>query len=133
MKSFIHRLMGYIAISAITSTSALMPRLTLADDSNMAPAPSAPYSSAPVAPEYTYQAAPSAEAMFFDGLIFRPLMFASTLVGVGVFIATLPFSSLGGNVDDAAQRLVVEPAEATFTECLGCLPGRTFIYGGRQY
>jgi hypothetical protein len=130
MKSFIRRWLSYSAISAMTGLSVLAPGSTLAEDPSMAtPAPSAPYSSGPAGPQYTSQVAPSAEAMFFDGLVYRPLMFVATLLGTGTFIATLPFSILGGNVDAAAQRLVVEPAEATFTECLGCLPGRSFVYG----
>jgi len=63
---------------------------------------------------------PTAEEMIVDGLIYRPLGLAGTIVGTGVFIVTLPFSLLGGNVDDAAERLVVEPAKNTFTRCLGC-------------
>lgn len=63
---------------------------------------------------------PTAEEMIVDGLIYRPLGLVGTIVGTGVFIVTLPFSLLGGNADDAAERLVVEPAKNTFTRCLGC-------------
>lgn len=63
---------------------------------------------------------PTAEEMIVDGLIYRPLGLAGTIVGTGLFIVTLPFSLLGGNADDAADRLVVEPAKNTFTRCLGC-------------
>ncbi|MDX1518993.1 MAG: multidrug transporter [Gammaproteobacteria bacterium] len=66
---------------------------------------------------------PSAGAMILDGLVYRPLSLAGTAVGLGVFIVTLPFSALGGNVEQAGETLVVEPARATFGECLGCLPG----------
>lgn len=65
---------------------------------------------------------PTAEEMIIDGLIYRPLYLAGTAIGLGVFIATLPFSVIGGNADQAGQTLVVEPAKATFGECLGCLP-----------
>lgn len=65
---------------------------------------------------------PSAEAMIVDGLLYRPLSLAGTLVGTGLFIVTLPFSLIGGNADEAGQRLVVEPANSTFDRCLGCLP-----------
>ncbi len=149
MKPFVRQLVGYSVISALINISALAPRLTWAGDPNMAAsapitqpaganqaasgdpdmAPPSSYSSGPAASGLTYQA-PSAEAMFFDGLIFRPLMLVTTVIGVGVFLGTLPFSTLGGNVDQAAERLVVQPAQATFTECLGCLPGQAFIYGG---
>jgi len=72
---------------------------------------------------------PSAEAMIVDGLIVRPLTLAGTIVGTGIFIVTLPFSAMGGNVDEAGNALVMEPARATFGSCLGCLPG----YGGYHY
>jgi hypothetical protein len=64
---------------------------------------------------------PSAELMMLDGLIYRPLSLAGTIIGTGVFIVTLPFSLPGGNADDAGRRLVLEPARDTFTRCLGCI------------
>jgi hypothetical protein len=65
---------------------------------------------------------PSAENMIFDGLVYRPLSLAGTLLGTGIFLVTLPFSLAGGNVNEASQVLVVEPAKSTFGRCLGCLP-----------
>lgn len=65
---------------------------------------------------------PSAERMIVDGLVYRPLSLAGTIIGTGIFIVTLPFSLIGGNVDQAGQALVVEPAQNTFQRCLGCLP-----------
>ncbi len=76
------------------------------------------YADGQTIPEYQ----PTAEQMIIDGLIYRPLYLAGTAVGLGIFIVTLPFSILGGNVDQAGQTLVVEPARATFGNCLGCLP-----------
>lgn len=73
-----------------------------------------------MADKSTYQ--PTAEAMILDGLVYRPLSLAGTLVGTGIFIVTLPFSLIGGNPDQAGHVLVVEPAEMTFKRCLGCLP-----------
>ena len=61
------------------------------------------------------------EAIFIDGLLVRPAMVVTTAVGVVAFVATLPFSILGGNVDEAGQKLVVEPAEYTFVRPLGDL------------
>lgn len=75
---------------------------------------------------------PSAEAMIVDGLIVRPLSFAGTIIGTGLFIVTLPFSVAGGNVDEAGNALVVEPARATFGPCLGCLPYRVRYYDIRE-
>lgn len=59
------------------------------------------------------------EAIFIDGLLVRPVMIVTTAVGVVAFVVTLPFSILGGNVDEAGQKLVVEPAEYTFVRPLG--------------
>lgn len=67
---------------------------------------------------------PYAEEMIADGLIVRPLSLGATAIGAGVFIVTLPFSALGGNVGGAAHRLVVEPAQYTFHRCLGCFRER---------
>lgn len=62
--------------------------------------------------------------MVVDGLVVRPISFVGTVLGTIVFVATLPFSALGGNVGEAADLLIVEPAEFTFTRCLGCWPER---------
>jgi hypothetical protein len=64
---------------------------------------------------------PTAEDMILDGLIYRPLAIAGTVIGTGIFIVTLPFSILGGNVDEAGNRLVIEPAKFSFGSCLGCI------------
>lgn len=63
---------------------------------------------------------PSGLAMAADALIARPLGVVFTAVGTVLFVATLPFSALGGNVKQAGKELVVGPAEATFVRCLGC-------------
>lgn len=63
---------------------------------------------------------PTALAMTGDALIARPLLLAGTLAGTGLFVVTLPFSALGGNVKEAADTLVVGIAKTTFLRCLGC-------------
>ncbi len=63
---------------------------------------------------------PSAMAMFGDAVVARPMLLAGTLIGTGLFVVTLPFSALGGNVQEAADTLVVGLAKSTFTRCLGC-------------
>ncbi len=63
---------------------------------------------------------PSASASVADAGIARPLMLAGTLGGAAVFLASLPFSILGGKVKEAAETLVIKPAQATFERCLGC-------------
>jgi hypothetical protein len=120
VKSFIRQFMSYMAIAALINVSILAPRPALADDPRMQSIPSA--AEHPIPQERSYQA-PSAEAMALDGLIYRPVLLAATVIGAATFLVTLPISALGGNVDEAAERLVAEPARA-MTECLGCLPGQ---------
>lgn len=63
---------------------------------------------------------PTSAAMVGDALIARPLYAVATVVGATVFLVTLPFSALGGNVDEAASELVTGPARGLLTRCLGC-------------
>lgn len=70
------------------------------------------------------EAQPSGGAMVADALIARPLLLVATLGGTAVFLVSLPFSALGGNVGPAAEALVKAPAEATFRRCLGCTVSR---------
>lgn len=72
------------------------------------------------AAEAGYEATPpSAAAMVVDLVVVRPLGLAATVLGAGFFVVSLPFSLLGWNVDEAASRLVAEPAEFTFLRPLG--------------
>ncbi|WP_355661085.1 hypothetical protein [Halomonas salifodinae] len=70
--------------------------------------------------EQRLEARPSGGAMVVDALVARPLLAVATLGGTAVFLVSLPFSALGGNVDAAAETLIRTPAEATFRRCLGC-------------
>lgn len=63
---------------------------------------------------------PSAGAMILDGLIARPMLLALTVGGTALFVVTLPFTTLGGNVKETAKTLVSGPAHATFVRCMGC-------------
>lgn len=63
---------------------------------------------------------PGGIAMTADVLLARPLLLVSSVVGTGIFLVSLPFSALGGNVGEAADALVVTPVKATFVRCLGC-------------
>lgn len=62
---------------------------------------------------------PSYGSMFVDAAVARPLGLGATVVGTAIWIVTLPFSALGGNVGEAADRLIVDPAQFTFTRPLG--------------
>lgn len=63
---------------------------------------------------------PSAEEMAGDLLVARPVGIVVTALGAAAFVVSLPFSAIGGNVDKAAEKLVVGPARETFVRCLGC-------------
>ncbi len=58
-------------------------------------------------------------SMVVDAAIARPLGLCATVVGSVLWVATLPFSALGGNIDEAANELVKKPARYTFTRPLG--------------
>lgn len=57
--------------------------------------------------------------MLADTFLIRPFMLVGTVAGLATFIVTLPFSALGGNVGEAGNTLVVEPARYTFIRPLG--------------
>ena len=63
---------------------------------------------------------PSGMEMSADLVLVRPAMLVTTILGTGVFIVSLPFSALGGNVGEAGETLVWTPFKATFLRCLGC-------------
>ncbi len=58
--------------------------------------------------------------MATDLVVARPVGFALTALGTAAFIVSLPFSALGGNVEQAAEKLIIEPGKETFVRCLGC-------------
>ena len=60
-----------------------------------------------------------AGAMIFDLVLVRPLGLAATMIGEALFVVSLPFTALTGDVKEAAQKLVVDPAEFTFARPLG--------------
>jgi hypothetical protein len=62
---------------------------------------------------------PSAGAMAADALLLRPLSLAGTALGVGIFLAGLPFELASNSVPAASHRLIVEPGAFTFTRPLG--------------
>lgn len=61
----------------------------------------------------------STENMVADAVLVRPLGLCAIILGVGLFIISLPFSALGKNVKEAGQKLVVAPARYTFARPLG--------------
>lgn len=67
---------------------------------------------------------PGELAILGDIVLVRPVMLVITGLGLVGFTATLPFSAMGGNVDEAGERLVKAPARSTFLRCLGCTPAQ---------
>jgi len=63
---------------------------------------------------------PGAGAMVADAIFARPLYFVLSQAGALIYTATLPFTLLGGNADEAAETFVVTPLQAAFVRCLGC-------------
>lgn len=74
---------------------------------------------------------PTPMAMVGDVMV-RPIMAGATLVGAGLFLATLPLSLPGGNAGQAGDVLVVKPFKATFLRCLGCTNANAAAFGGTQ-
>lgn len=77
------------------------------------------YSPATLAETYEVDDTPSAGAMAIDAVLVRPMAFTSTVVGGALFVLTLPFSAIGGNVPEAGEKLFVDPARMTFVRPLG--------------
>jgi ABC-type uncharacterized transport system permease subunit len=63
----------------------------------------------------------TAGKMAADALIVRPLGLVATVLGSVLFVVSLPFSALGGNIHEVGQRLVVDPALFTFKRPVGDL------------
>ena len=59
------------------------------------------------------------DAIAVDLLIARPLGLVATVLGTSIWIVGLPFTLINGSTGQAAQKLIVEPAEYTFTRPLG--------------
>ena len=70
---------------------------------------------------------PNPFAMAGDLVVARPIGAVMTAAGAAAFIVSLPFTALSGHVSEAAETLVLGPAETTFMRCLGCRePGYTY-------
>ncbi|MFP5441880.1 MAG: hypothetical protein ACLGHJ_10330 [Gammaproteobacteria bacterium] len=67
---------------------------------------------------------PSAGAMFMDTVLARPLLIVTTVGGVALTAVSLPFSLLGGNTGDVADKWIATPFKLAFLRCLGCTPAQ---------
>ena len=69
---------------------------------------------------------PNEFAMVGDLLVARPIGAVMTIGGAAVWLVSLPFTLMAGHAGEAAETLMIGPAEATFVRCLGCRnPGYT--------
>jgi hypothetical protein len=57
--------------------------------------------------------------MVADFLLMRPVGFVATIIGTALFALSLPFSGPGGNLQSAADLMVIAPARFTFHRALG--------------
>lgn len=103
MRTISKKLTSYIVAGALVATSVGLPAVGNATS----------YA-------YDYDSGePTGGEMLADAFLVRPFMLVGTVLTTATFIVTLPFSALGGNVDEAASRLVAEPASYTFLRPLG--------------
>lgn len=62
---------------------------------------------------------PSYETMVVDTVAGKPLQLINAVAGTIAYVVSLPFSLIGGNAEQAQQKLFVEPWDA-MARCLGC-------------
>jgi len=69
---------------------------------------------------YGLENGPRWEDQVVDAVVARPLGIVATGAGAVVWGVSLPFSLIGGNAGEAADKLVGGPGRETFARCLGC-------------
>lgn len=89
-------------------------------NSSFSASPPYPYDVDNIQQPYPLEPRPDAIDMTLDLAIARPLLLAATAAGAGLFIVTLPFSTVGRNTNQAFTAFVLAPGRATFDRCLGC-------------
>ena len=104
MRTMMKKLAGYLMAAMLAATSLALPVSASANDYY----------------DYTVDnSEPSGGAMLADAFLLRPTMLVGSVLTVATFIVTLPFSAIGGNVNEAADKLVKEPLRYTFVRPLG--------------
>ena len=63
---------------------------------------------------------PNEFAMVGDLVVARPIGAVMTIGGAAVWLVSLPFTLMAGHASEAAETLMLGPAQATFYRCLGC-------------
>lgn len=118
MQLFRHKMLVHFLVVALGLTPGVFPGVAIGDENQSSYASSG---ASTMADEDQYSYAPSAEHMLADLILVRPIMLVGTALGTAAFLVSLPFTALGGNVDEAKKRLVEEPGSYTFTRPLGDL------------
>ena len=62
---------------------------------------------------------PTVGNTFIDAVVYRPVGLIAIPTGAILFVLTIPFSALGGNVGQSFDNLVGTPAKYTFVRPLG--------------
>jgi hypothetical protein len=57
--------------------------------------------------------------MLLDALVVRPVMLATTIVGAGLFVASMPFTVPSNSLEAAGREFFYKPGEYTFARPLG--------------
>lgn len=70
---------------------------------------------------------PSYGRMVADTVAGKPLGALAVVGGAAAFVASLPFTYFNGDMEQARQKLVVEPFHA-LDRCLGCTPAEDHYY-----
>jgi len=103
MRTIAKKLASYLMAAMLALTSLTLPVVASADS-------------------YSYvvdSSEPTGGEMLADALLLRPFMLVGSLFTMATFVVSLPFSALGGNVGESAQKLVVDPLKYTFVRPLG--------------
>ncbi|MEE9397492.1 MAG: hypothetical protein V3V31_10830 [Methylococcales bacterium] len=66
-----------------------------------------------------YDDQPAIAEIFIDIALVRPLSLVVTAAGVGLWVAALPMSLIGGNPGELGELLVFEPGRFTFYRPVG--------------
>ena len=68
---------------------------------------------------YIFKREPTGEGMVHDIVLMRGIGLGCLIVSSAVWVIAVPFAALGGNADDATQKLVKDPFNFTFRRPLG--------------
>ncbi len=74
---------------------------------------------------------PSYDTMVVDTVVGKPLQLVNAVAGTAAYVVSLPFSIIGGNHEQAQQKLVVEPWQA-MNRCLGCTVAEDNYYKSQE-